>query len=162
MIVVDTSGFLALAKADSIDPVLTQFDVHTTTTVSSELMQISGSDDTFSNAAQRILTRNTQFNAHPVDDFVETSRIGPGEGSCLKLVNDLDANFLVTDNHRALPELRNASDAEIVTPPVVLKALVYRQLITDEEARDRIARIVDTEDWLATPLYRRAENLFNG
>ncbi len=160
MIVIDTSGFLSLTNADSIDPVLTQFDVHTTTTVSSELMNLAGSDETYGNAAQHILTRNTQFNAHPIDNILETSRIGPGEGSCLQLVEDMDAPFLVTDNHRALPELQNATDAQVVTPPIVLKALVYRRLITDEEALERITRIVDEEDWLAAPLYRGVEDLF--
>jgi hypothetical protein len=62
---------------------------------------------------------------------------------------------------RALPELQALSDAQVAVSPIALRALVIRGLITNEEARDQLDQLLRTRDWLESPIYRRAQQLFD-
>ncbi|WP_436912009.1 hypothetical protein [Halosimplex marinum] len=160
MIVADTSALVSLAAVDAFDTVSTEFDVHTTETVVGELEDTSEYDDRHGDAAQAVLDNRDDFETHEVAETLESSRIDRGEGSCALLTRRLDAEFLITDDLRALPELQTASDAEVVISPVVLKALVKREVMERERAREKVDRLAERRSWLGQPIYRRATDLF--
>lgn len=162
MIVADTSALISLATADYLDFVFTEFDVHTTDIVWSELEETAEYTDAHGAAADQVLNRREQLTVHSIHDTpIETSRIDAGEGSCLHLTEQLEADFLLTDDLRALPELQQATDAQVAISPIVLKALVKRDVLDRDTALDRLDQLADTRDWLESPIYRRAKQLFN-
>ncbi|WP_254862119.1 hypothetical protein [Halovivax gelatinilyticus] len=162
MIVVDTSALISLVTADALELVLEAFNTHTTETVIEELETTAEYTDVHGEAAANVLENRSQFTVHPVaDPALETSRIDRGEASCVGLCQKLDADFLLTDDLRALPELQTVTRAQVAISPIVLKALVNRDILETEDARDRVEQLAETRDWLGRPIYRRAQNLFD-
>lgn len=163
MIVADTSALVSLTTAECLDLFLDEFDVHTTDTVLDELEDTAAYDDPHGNAATEILDRRDRMTVHTVDDDVpETSRIDRGEGSCVVLSDQLSADFLVTDDLRALPELEQLTTTHVAISPIVLKALVNRGVLERGEAQQCLEQLAETRDWLGAPIYRRAKRLFDG
>lgn len=162
MLVVDTSAFISLAVGHVFDPVCDTFDVVATQTVLNELEQTSTYDDRDGRAARTVIDARDRFAivAANGDPFV-TSRIDAGEGSCVAAVRDLNAAFLITDDFRALPELQTLVDADVALSPIVLRALVTRRVLTEEEAVEAFERIAADRDWLGAPIYRYARRLFD-
>ena len=162
MIVADTSALVSLTTAECLDLVLDEFDVQTTATVIDELEETAGYDDPHGDAATTILDHQDRFTVHTVEDNIpETSRIDQGEGSCVVLADQYSADFLVTDDLRALPELQQLTDAQVAISPIVLKALMNRGVLGREDAIQRLEQVAETRDWLGAPIYRRAKRLFN-
>lgn len=161
MIVADTSALISLSVADSLSLVFEEFDVHTTESVVEELEDTAEYDDVHGNAAEAVLDQRQGFTAHAVrePDFT-SSRVDSGEATCILLCRDLEADFLITDDLRALPELQNLITAQVAISPIVLKALVKRDVLTNREALDRVESLAEDRDWLQSPIYRRAKNLF--
>jgi predicted nucleic acid-binding protein len=160
MIVADASALISLATIDLLDAYLVEYDVHTTETVVEELEATADYDDTHGRGAQSVLERVDQIEVHSADANLETSRIDPGEASTVTLSNDLDADFLITDDLRALPELQALVDAQVAISPIVLKALVKRDVLEREAAMEHLERLAAERDWLGAPIYRRAKLLF--
>lgn len=162
MIVADTSALISLATAECSDLFLDEFDVHTTETVIKELEDTADYDDPHGEAATTIVDQQDWFTVHSVEeDIPETSRIDHGEGSCVVLADQRSADFLVTDDLRALPELQQLTDAQVAISPIVLKAIVNRGVMEREEAIQRLEQVAETRDWLGAPIYRRAKQLFD-
>ena len=162
MIVIDASSFITLTIADSLPAVLDEFDVHTTETVIQELQETAEYDDVHGNAARTVLERADRITVHatPQRRF-QSSRVDPGEGSCALLTHELDTDFLITDDLRALPELQTIADAKIAISPILLKALVRREKLERDEALEKLEQIAVQRDWLGAPIYRRACHLFD-
>ena len=161
MIVVDTSSLISLTTADTLELLVTEFDVHTTETVLKELGDTSQYNDPHTQAAQTILQHQDRITVHEVEDQeFQSSRIDEGEASCIQLTRKLEADFLITDDLRALPEIQPLTDANVAISPIVLKALVKRGVLEREEALDRLEELAETRDWLGAPIYRRARQLF--
>lgn len=161
MIVADTSALISLATTDVLETVLQEFDIHTTETVVSELEETATYDDQHGTAAAVVLECLDEVNVHTYDDpSLETSRIDEGEASCLALEADMEPTFLLTDDLQAVPELQALSDATVAISPIVLRALVTREALTNEEAKAQLDTLIRTRDWLGTPIYRRAQQLF--
>jgi predicted nucleic acid-binding protein len=97
---------------------------------------------------------------HEVTEPFTPSRVDEGEGSCAVLANTEGATFLLTDDLRALPELRSLTDAKVALSPIVLRAPVKRGVVKCEEARHDLERLAEARDWLGAPIYRRATELF--
>jgi predicted nucleic acid-binding protein len=162
MIVADTSALISVAIADCLDVMLDEFEVHTTDTVWQELSETAAYDDTHGHAARRVLERNDQLTVHTLDDTEPTtSRIDAGEGSCAVLTTQQRADFLITDDFRALPELQQLVDARVVISPLVLKALVTRGVLDRDDAVTRLEQLAADRDWLGAPIYRHAKALFD-
>ncbi|MFB6228220.1 MAG: hypothetical protein ABEH88_06570 [Halobacteriales archaeon] len=162
MIVADTSSLISLTTADTLKPFLSEFDVHTTETVIEKLEDTSQYQDPHGEAAQTVLEHREKLNIHDVGDLkFQSSRIDPGEASCSLLTRELDADFLITDDLRALPELQTLVNTRVAISPIVLKALVQRGVLEQEEAMNRLDELAETRDWLGAPIYRRAQQLFN-
>ena len=62
------------------------------------------------------------------------------------LTRELDAESLVTDDLRALPELRNLSSAHLAIPPILLWALVKRDRLEEREARETLEELTGHRD----------------
>lgn len=160
MIVADRSALISIASIDFLDTFLTEFNVHTTETVIEELEETSEYDDRHGDAAQTVLDNLNRINTHQVKGEFTSSRVDQGEGSCALLTNKIKAEFLITDDLRALPELRNVADAQAAISPIVLKALVKRDVLEQDEAVSKLGELAEQRDWLGAPIYRRAKNLF--
>jgi predicted nucleic acid-binding protein len=160
MIVADTSALVSLASVDLLDTLLTEFDVHTTETVVDELADTSDYDDTHGHAAQTVLDNQERISIQRVDGTLESSRIDRDEGSCALLARGLDASFLLTDDLHALPELQTAVDAQVAISPIVLKALVERDVLDRQAALTKLEQLAERRSWLGRPIYRRARSLF--
>ncbi|WP_435185104.1 hypothetical protein [Halobellus sp. EA9] len=161
MIAADTSSLISLASIDLLDTLLTEFDVHTTELVIEELEETSEYDDRHGDAAQIVLDNRDQITVQDIQGEFTSSRVDEGEGSCALLTKEKDANFLITDDLRALPELQTVADAKVAISPIVLKALVQRDVLTGEEAREKLDELAENRDWLGAPIYRRAQDLFD-
>lgn len=160
MIVADTSALVSLATVDVLDTVLAEFEVHTTEPVVEELEDTADYEDRHGEAARAVLDDRDRFESHEMAETLESSRIDSGEGSCALLTRRLDAEFLITDDLRALPELQAASDAEVAFSPILLKALVKRDVLETERALTKLDRLAEQRSWLGQPIYRRARDLF--
>jgi predicted nucleic acid-binding protein len=161
MIVADTSSLISLSTADTLDLFLSGFDVHTTETVIEELEDTSQYQDPHGEAAQTVLQHRDKIDIHEVEDRAfQVSRMEKGEDSCIILTRELDADFLITDDLRALPELQTLVNARVAISPIVLKALVQQNVLEQEDALNRLADLAKTRDWLGAPIYRRSQQLF--
>lgn len=162
MIVLDTSAVISLASADVLHVVLDEYEAHTTETVLHELEATAEYDDVHGRAARDALENDAEYTVHTVPEpELSSSRIDAGEASCVHLCHELEANFLFTDDLRALPELQTVVDARVAISPIVLKALVTRDRLTESDARNRLETLAGNRDWLESPIYRRAQNLFD-
>lgn len=160
MIVADTSALISIASIDFLDTFLTEFNVHTTEIVIEELEETSKYNDRHGDAAQTVLDNLNRINTHQVKGEFTSSRVDQGEGSCTLLTKEIEAEFLITDDLRALPELQNVADAKAAISPIVLKALVKRDVLGQNEAVSKLDELAEQRDWLGAPIYRRAKNLF--
>jgi len=143
MIVVDTSAFVSLAVDDMIDPVVTEFEVVTTQTVWAELEATAAYDDVHGRGAEAVQSVGEQVQVVDSDGSAYvTSRIDDGEASCVAAVGETDAAFLITDDYRALPELQQVVDCEVALSLIVLRALVKRGVLTEDEATAAFETIV--------------------
>lgn len=161
MLAADTSALVSLASVDLLDTFLTEFEVHTTELVVGELEGTSEYDDRHGDAAETVLDDLDRIRTHQIEGEFESSRVDPGEGSCALLTKKLDAEFLITDDLRALPELRTVADARVAISPIVLKALVQRDTLEQEEALEKLDELAEQRDWLGAPIYRKAQRLFD-
>ncbi|WP_256301770.1 hypothetical protein [Haloarchaeobius salinus] len=160
MIVVDTSALISVASVDLLESLLTEYDVHTTETVHEELEATAQYEDVHGIAAQTVLNKIDQIEIHAVETELTTSRIDSGEGTTAALTNELEADFLITDDLRALPELQTIVDARVAISPILLKAFVKRGVLNHDIAEKKLEDLVRRRSWLGAPIYRRAKRLF--
>ncbi len=161
MIVIDTSAAISLATANSLEIVLEQFDSHTTESVRQELENTAEYDDIHGTAAMAVLEHEEEYVVHLTNESTRySSRIDQGEASCVTLAQELDADFLITDDFRALPELQHVTNSKVAISPLLLKALVKRGELENQQARERVEMVAENRDWLGFPIYRRAKRLF--
>lgn len=160
MIVADTSALISIASIDLIDVFLAEFSVHTTETVIEELEDTAEYNDTHGDAAAHVLDNLSQIDTHQLNEGFTSSRVDQGEGGCALLTSEVDAEFLITDDLRALPELQTITDAQVAISPIVLRALVKRDVLEQTEALEKLDELAEQRDWLGAPIYRRAQSLF--
>ena len=161
MIVVDTSALISLAVGDALEPVLTEFDVITTQVVREVLKTTAEYDDRHGAGPATVLDADSMLRiVETHEEAFETSRIDAGEGSCVAVAQARDADFFVTDDYRALPELQQVVDAEVVLSPIVLRALVKRGGWSEQRAKTAFGAIAASRDWLGAPIYRHARTPF--
>lgn len=48
----------------------------------------------------------------------------------------------------------------MVTPPIVLKALVKRGELDEKEAKKKVKVMLEARDWFETPIYEKALDIF--
>lgn len=161
MIVADTSALISLASAKTLETVLQEFDVHSTETVVRELEETADYDDTSAEASRRVLKQREYLTIHGTEPpGINSSRIDEGEGTCMVLARETEADFLLTDDLRALPELQPLIESNVAISPLVLRALVKRDVLDSETAEEKLDRLASERDWLGAPIYRRAQKFF--
>ena len=161
MLVMDTSAFLSLASIKTLDTVLEEYSVYSTEKVFQELEEIAEYDDLHAEAAQRVIELSSRFEIRNVEKGnFESSRIDEGEYSCVKLANRLETEFILTDDFRALPELKCLSNCRVAISPVMLKALVKKDKITERKAKEKLDDLAENRNWIGSPIYRHAKSLF--
>ena len=162
MIVVDTSAFISISIADILESVLDEYNVHTTQHVVDELRTTADYDDVHGTAADQVLTHREAITVHEVNEpELQTSRIDTGEATCIQVVQQREADFLITDDLSALPELQQLTDVQVAISPILLRALVKRGALTNQEAEAKLEEVAASRDWLGAPIYRRARQLFD-
>lgn len=161
MLVIDTSALISLAVGDALEPALDAFDIVTTESVTQELEATADYDDRHGKAAHATLEMADALTIVDVQSReFETSRIDAGEASCVAATREHNADFLVTDDFRALPELQELLAVEVVLSPIVLRALVQRGRLSADQAETSFEEISDGRDWLGASIYRYARELF--
>jgi predicted nucleic acid-binding protein len=160
MLVADTSALVSIAATELLDTILSEFDVHTAEWVLAELDETAAYDDDHATAASAVLDRREDVTIHEIDEPIESARIDADEGSCAVLATEPDAPFLLTDDVRALPELENATTARVAISPLLFRALLKQDVLTNDAARECVETLAGTRDWLGAPVYRRARQLF--
>lgn len=160
MLVADTSALVSLAAAEVLDLVVAEYEVHTTAVVLTEIEETAEYEDVHGRAASRVLDARQTLTVHDCEGDIRSTRIDAGEASCLALAADLDAAFLLTDDLRALPELQALTDAQVAISPLVLRALVTRDVLDTDDALERLDTLASELGWLGTPIFRRAKRLF--
>lgn len=162
MIVIDTSALVSLAVGNALEPALGDFDAVTIQSVRGELEATAEYDDRHGKAAAAVLNAEDAFTIVGTQgEKFETSRIDAGEASCVAVTRAQGVPFLVTDDYRALPELQELVDAEVVLSPIVLRALVKRGSWSETQAKTAFETIAEERDWLGAPIYRYARQLFD-
>jgi len=161
MLVMDTSAFLSLASVRVLETVLEEYEVHTTETVLEEIEKTAEYDDIHAEAARRAIELSTKFEVNSVktEDF-KSSRIDKGEHSCVVLANKLETEFILTDDFRALPELKSLVDCQVAISPIMLKALVKKNQITEKKAKEKLDDLAENRNWIGSPIYRHAKDIF--
>lgn len=76
------------------------------------------------------------------------------------LTHKIGADFLITDDIRALPYLKNIASTKVVISPIVLKALVKRGALDEKEAKKKIRVMLEARDWFEVPIYEKSLELF--
>lgn len=162
MLVVDTSAFISLGLCDETGDLLDGFEVHTSREVIQELEEISEYGDREAEAAREVLDEKEKMMIHEVGKAGEFKhgRIDRGEGSCGVLAEKIRPDLLVTDDIRALPYLENISSTRVVISPIVLKALVKREVLDEKEAKKKVKVMLKERDWFETPIYEKALDIF--
>ena len=160
MIVVDTSALITVASINLLDDVLTEYDVHTTETVIQELEETAEYEDIHGEAAQDVLDQVERLEvSNTSEPGFRSSRIDEGEGTTVALANETQAAFLITDDLRALPELQTVADSKVAISPILLKALVKRDVLEQEDALRKLEEAAENRDWLESPIYQKAKDL---
>lgn len=163
MIVVDTNAIISLGFCDLSLTSLENFDVHTIEVVLEELEEIMEYDDKKGKIAERILHNDDKITIHDVreEGSFKHRRIDKGGCSCVILARKIKADFLVTDDIRDLPYLKNISMTKVVFSPIFLKALVHKDVLTEKEAKEKLIKLIENRDWFETPIYERSLELFD-
>jgi len=144
MIVADTSALITLASTDVLKLVLEEFDVHTSKLVIEELEDTAEYNDSHGKAANRVLKHRDRFTLHEASQTeFQSSRVDQGEGSCADLARKHEADFLITDDLRALPELQTLSNTQVAISPIVLKALVTGDVLDKEKALEKLDQLAE-------------------
>ena len=116
----------------------------TTQTVWEELEATAGYDDRHGVEAATVLASEDAFSiVEKQAESFETSRIDAGEASCVAATRTRDTPFLLTDDYRALPELQELVEAEVMLSPIVLRALVKRGTWSEQRAKTAFVKIVE-------------------
>ncbi|SHH68263.1 hypothetical protein [Halobaculum gomorrense] len=161
MLVIDASAFISLGVGNVLDTLVDEFDICMTEVVLDELAETATYADRHGDAADTALEARDTFDIFSVSGSpVTTSRVDVGEASCVALTRSLDADFLLTNDYRALPELQAITECEVAVSPIVLRALVSRDVLTEAEARETFETAANGRDWLEAPIYRHAQRLF--
>lgn len=162
---IDTSALVSLGISRVFDEVTSRLDLHTTDVVVDELEEMSQYNDPFAESAIRCLETIRQSNLiteHEIDVRGRDlhSKIDRGELSCVDLYRELEADYLVTDDHRASAALEDYVGGNIVFSPILLKALTKKGIITEREAVAELKTMAEHRNWFDSPLYQYGLQLF--
>lgn len=156
--VIDTCALVSLQFSEYFDDVINLGEWHTTQLVVDELQSMNEYDDDDANAAEDALiatNKEQKIDIHEIDDpGFQSSKIDPGEGSCIKLSNDHDVDYLVTDDHEGLAPIKyqTTSSVEVIHSPILFRALVKNGIMTEPESMAQTVKVAHYRSWISNPL----------
>jgi predicted nucleic acid-binding protein len=159
-IVIDTSALISLTHGDLLDLIADEFHLIISDLVLEELRNTAKFEDEDGKAAAEILKKIKKIEIRKVDqDLVNkliTSRIDAGEASCVVLAQANDIAAFISDDFRAMHELRVYAlrfKFELGLGAVLIQALVFRGKITKAEALNCLSLIASKRNWMGRPIY---------
>jgi len=163
VIVADASGLVALGSAGVLDGVAETFDVRTAGRAIAAVEVAAARHGPAGDGARAALARRDRVAVvEPEAEPIRTSRLDGAAGSAVALARELDAAFLLVDDDRAIHELRRLAPGDVVTPAIVLCALVRRGALSGQDARFRLDALLDRRRGLEAAVGRRGRRLLDG
>lgn len=160
MIVTDASGLAALGALDVLPAVLDRYQVLTTQAAISWIESAAGRHGSVGEGARSASAVEGRLDvAAPDRDPVVTSRLDEAAGSCVSLAAERDAPFVLTGDVQSLHEIRRLVPGAVLTPPVVLAALVRLGAIPNQDARFRLETLAGGRRGLGAELWGRSASL---
>lgn len=161
MIVADASGLVALGSVEAICPFVDGFHVRTTPAAMESIEGASGRHGPRGDGARATLAVRDQLGVvAPAGEPIVTSRLDRSAGSCIVLTRELDAAFYLTDERRAIHEVRKLVPGDVVTPDIGLAALVRVAGVTRQDAGFRHEALLDRRRGLDAAIGERMGALF--
>ncbi len=167
--VVDTCALVSIALSDFPEEIISTGRWHTTGVVRNELQEMREYGDKLAEAASDMLVRigdNEVINLHLVKrETPGMSKVDVGEASCVKLAKKIEADYLLTDDHRASYQLKKLLQAEaettkLVHSPILFQMLLKREIISKERAIRQVTKISRQRDWRDSALFTYALRVF--
>jgi predicted nucleic acid-binding protein len=159
-IVIDTSALISLAHGDLLDLIAEEFQLVISDLVLEELRNTARFEDEDGKAAAQILKKIKKLEIRSVDQELVsqlvTSRIDAGEASCVVLAQAKDIAAFISDDFRAMHELRAYAlryEFELGLSAVLVQALVIRGKLTKAEALNYLSLIASKRNWMGRPIY---------
>ncbi|MFQ6062481.1 MAG: hypothetical protein ACE5J9_04810 [Methanosarcinales archaeon] len=169
-VVSDTSALISLEVGNILDKCLMIVEISIPKIVKTELTDVSKYADIHGKSASSVLSKiNTGMisvqeveNDHQVKTILDMhKRIDEGEAASLVLCWEKNIKYLVTDDWRAYPHLKNASsDVNIVLSAFLIRALVTTKILSLQDAKKVISKIAESRDWLNSEMYKEVNRLF--
>lgn len=161
MIIADTSALISLASGSVLNLFFDEFEVVITETVLGELEELSQESDWTAENAKQVYRSKKSLKVYEISgEKPVSSRVDEGEASCALLAQELEADFLITDDLRALPEIEKMVGKDrVAISPIVLRALVKRNVLDKKQALEKLKKMGKRRDWLHRPIYRKAREL---
>lgn len=161
MIVADASGLIALGSVGALELVVEAFDLRTTAAVLGAVEGVSGRHGWIGDGARTVLATRDQVTVDdPPAEPIVTSRLDRVAGGCVALARTLDAAFVLTDERHAIHEIRRLTSGDVVTPAIALAALVRTGTLSRQDARFRLAGLLDRRYGLEKAIGGREAALF--
>lgn len=164
-LVADTSGLLSLAatpaaRQTAFPLVLDGYDVAVPEEVVGELEATAEYEDEHATAAHAVLDERSAFEVVPVD-LDPVFPLDDGENAAIQLAENVGASFLYCDEYNRLALIHaSLSDPQLVTTPRVLKALVVRGKLSNQEAKELLCGISRVRSWEGNAYVSQATRLF--
>lgn len=166
-IVIDTSA-LILAHGGLLDLIANEFQLVISDLVLEELRKTATFEDEDGKVAHQVLKKIKKLEVRPVDQELVsklvTSRIDVGEASCVVLAQAPDISAMISDDFKAMHELRTYSlqcGFDLGLGVVLIQALVFRGKLKRAEALERLELIASKRNWMGRPIYEAYRKILN-
>lgn len=154
--IVDTSAFVSLGVGDYLKEVVSRLECHTTETVQDELLETTKHQDEFARAAESVLeeieSNTVSIKEVNFDSSAFHNRIHRGEASCIVLGNQMDAQYLLADDHKARHRIEDCFNHELIHSPYIIGALYRKEIISRREALTQFLKMTEKRNWMDSAL----------
>jgi len=167
-IAVDTASLISLVHGGILDLVLSGFKVIVSNIIMEELERVAKFKDSDGRAAKRVLSKKDELEIQEVaknelSEFLST-RINPGEASCIVIAKKKEVKVLISDDFKAMAELEYYSkryNFKVGLCSALIKTLMLRKKLKRDEARKIFEKIGNRRNWIGKPIYEYGkERLF--
>lgn len=167
-IAVDTATLISLVHGGILNLVLFQFKVIISDVIVEELERIAKFKDPDGRAAKKILSKKDKLETQEIaknelSEFLST-RVNPGEASCIVIAKKKEVKVLISDDFKAMAELEYHSkkhNFKVGLCSALIKTLMLRKKLKRDEARKIFEKIGNRRNWIGKPIYEYGkERLF--
>lgn len=166
-IAVDTAALISLVHGGILDLVLSQFKVIVSNVIMEELERVTKFKDSDGRAAKKVLKKKDkleiqQVTKNELSEFLST-RVNPGEASCIVIAKKKDVKVLISDDFKAMAELEYHSKThnfKVGLCAALIRTLMLRKKLKKDEARKIFEKIGNRRNWIGRPIYEYGKKLF--